>query len=216
MWYNIREVIFMFDYEKLEKELNTVTINLLKSFKSSYEALLSLSKQKLLTKMIEEENVVAFEDNKNTTVQVIIPSSIPKKHLKDDNYKNSLEINFILIELLKKFITFSLPEKDCLILGNSELNKQLRDDLQTGFVYYIANEFCMKNNLNCPECENTFSLEFINFLKENIQGFSRLKEKVFSLEYSFFCEKFYEQTGEDILDLYEIFVNNNLIANKGR
>lgn len=193
----------MCDYKDLENNLNKSAVHLLSMIKQDYGASLSSSKRRLLEEMIQTKNVILDMDLQENKILIYPDQEIPFGEYCLRN-KNDFEINFLLEKLFAIFITLSFSEEEH--LTDSSIQKQIQSFLQAGFIQYFTLEFCRKNGLLTPTIKNSLALEFIAFLENAFPGFSSLKTNVFSVEYLFFSEKFYEQTGEDIFDVYIAFM----------
>lgn len=201
----------MIDYEKLLKELNEYATYILSSLKTKYSHFLSTKREKLLIEMMKDENFVVIDGLSGDNKVHINPSHVIFKTGDYNLIKEYIKENVLIGEILKFFITFYLSEEDTINLDQANLHQKCRIALRDGFISFISQEFCTSNRLVVPEMRRSINLDFIHALEDTfgIGGFGSLKSLAFSKEYLFFCEKFYEQTGENILDFYQEFLEAN-------
>ena len=201
----------MIDYEKLLIELNAYASYILSSLKTRYGHFLSSKKEKLLMEMMNDENFVVIDGLSGDNKVHIYPSHIVFKTEDYNLIKEYIKEKVLIGEILKFFITFYLSEKETINLDKANLHQKCRIALRDGFISFISQEFCTNNRLVVPKMRRSINLDFINALENTFGagGFGALKSLAFSKEYLFFCEKFYEQTGEDILDFYQEFLEAN-------
>lgn len=196
----------MIDYEKLQRELNDYASYLIESIKRDYGFFFSEKKQELLNQMIKDKHFVVIDSLVGGNVIHINPNH---EIFKTGNYKSIkkyFQDNILVGELLRFFLTFSISEHEYGCLEQANLQQAFRIFLRNGFISFISKEFCVKNRLAIPEERYSDNLEFVEALENKFIGFSALKSLAFSKEYLYFVERFYEQTGEDILDFYQEFL----------
>ncbi len=198
----------MIDYEKLQTELNQQAIYLLNSIKRDYDAYLLGKKQSLINKLLATNNIVVIDSLVKNDKIHLNPNHKIFESNDYDKIKKYFVDNVLLEKILNLLITLHIPEKEFIGLSNPNKNQSCCIDLRKGFISYISEEFTLKNRLVKPEVYNLLPLEFI----KEIQGKyldNSIRRYAFYDSYNYLCEQFYQQTGEDILELYEEFYKNN-------
>lgn len=191
----------MIDYNKLQMELNEYAIFILGEIQREYEMYFSDKNKNQLTKLIQEENVVIISEELDENKICIPPMLKPTDYNKIKNYC----CYYLIKELLKKFINISISQK-------SSSSESLEEDmscsfcLNNGFIDYLLHDFMEKLGLKMAIIEPKQDLDFILFLQNNYSNFSALKRYMFSGDYFLFAEKFFEQTGDDLIDVYQNYL----------
>lgn len=201
----------MNNYDKLQNNLNQHALYLLMSIKRDYgQFLVGTSKEKLMNKLIQSGNLVVIDSLAGDNKIHINPHHILFQKKDYQKIKTYFETNFILEELLHFFITLSISDSELKEFEEINREQEFRLFLRKGFIEYISKEFCGKNRLTCPNFSDEVPLDFINYLEDTYDGFFSIKNRAFSTEYLDFTEKFYEQTGDNILEVYNEFMNNKM------
>lgn len=196
----------MIDYEKLTNELNQFAMYILNSLKTKYGHFFSNKKEELLLQMIQDDHLVVIDSLAGDNKIHISPNH---RIFQTEDYeiiKRYFEENVLVSEILHHFITLSLNEAEMVHLPQANLHQKCRHFLRNALITYISQEFCFGNRLVPPEARYGEYMEFIEVLEEFSVNLGSLKSWAFSESYLFFCEKFYEQTGEDILVFYQNFL----------
>lgn len=200
----------MIDYEKLLNELNQFAMYILNSLKTKYGHFFSDKKEHLLFQMVQDENLVVIDSLAGDNKIHINPNH---KIFQTENYdviKKYFEENVLVNEILRSFITLPFSESETVNLPQANLHQKFRLFLRNALINYISQELCFSNRLVPPEARYSDYMEFINALDEASINFGSLKCWAFSDSYLFFCEKFFEQTGEDILEFYQNFLDKKV------
>lgn len=197
----------MIDYEKLINELNQFAMYVLNSLKTRYGHFFNDEQEKMLLQMSQDEHLVVIDSLAGDNKIHINPSH---RIFQTEDYeiiKRYFEENVLVNEILRNFITLSLNESEMVHLPQANLHQKFRLFLRNALITYISQEFCFGNRLVPPEARYSDYMEFIAALEADVSvNLGSLKYWAFSSNYLFFCEKFYEQTGEDILNFYQKFL----------
>lgn len=192
----------MFDFERLQKDLNDFAIYLLNSIKRDYGLFFSPKKEAKLNEMIKDENLVVIDTLVGGNKIHINPNHEIFKVEDYNQVREYFKNNFLIGDLLRFFLTFSISEKEFASLEQANSEQSFSLFLKNGFVSYISKEFCLKNRLLVPEERYQDNMEFVEELEKKFPSFASLKSLAFSKEYLGFSENFYELTGENLLDFY--------------
>lgn len=184
--------MFMFDYEKLYKEMYQYTLMILQLFNKQYGSYFSLKMQNKMFNLLKGDNV--------SSLFIEEFHSICSKHfsfLKDEKIEIQSKLGK---DLILYFVDLSIQRKD-----NLE-NQTISDVLRKGFSSWIAFEFSKRNQLHWQISEDKDS--FIHYLKKKFSAFDSLLLSVFANNYLKFAEIFFEQTGEDLEEVYRDYLLN--------
>ena len=193
--------------EQLQKDLNDYATYLAISIKRDYGMFFNQEKIVKINKIINDENLVVFDNLVGKNKIHISPNHEIFKTKDYKTIKEYFENNLLLEEILRFFLTFSISEEEYKSLKNANAEQSLQLFLKNGFVYYIAREFSLRSHLKFID-RYQINVEFVEALLKEFGSLSSLKSMAFSKEYLFFKAKFYEQTGKDLLDFYLDFLES--------
>lgn len=184
--------MFMFDYEKLYKEMYQYTLMILQLFNKQYGFYFSLKMQNKMANLLNGDNV--------SSLYIEEFHSICSRHFsffKDEKREIQSKLGK---DLIQYFIDLSIQRND-----NLE-NQTISDVLKKGFSSWIAFEFSKQNQLHWQIPEDKDS--FIHYLKKKFLAFDSLLLSIFANDYLKFTEIFFEQTGENLEEVYRDYLLN--------
>ncbi len=186
----------MVDVKKLQKELNDYVTNLILAIKKEYKDFLLASHQDMLTKMLATKPLIQVTSLKKENRLMI---KINDEILETSDGKN--------IEALEYDITLFIFSKlvNLTYCGEDDLALFLKDC----FIKYFTEEISWKYFDTVTNENNQYYHDFVKCLAEYHFQLATLEGLAFQMDYEHFKEKFYEQTGEDIGEIYEDYANSN-------
>lgn len=191
----------MIDYERLEKELHEFTLYLINCINRDYGYYFLEKKRSLVKKLLTSDKLVVI-DNLISQNQIHINPNHKIFSVNDyDQIKMYCIDNILLNEILNMLITLHISERDFQEIDNPNYNQSCCLFLKKGLIDFISEEVSKKNRLATPKILNEQSLRFMKILKENYLGDS-IRTFAFYDSYCYFCQKFFEQTGEEIIYLF--------------
>ncbi len=197
----------MFNYDKLLKELNLYVPYILQCFKREYGTYLSDAKNLKLNSLIDSnEQLVVIDGEKGNDKVHINPINEMFTNKKYDYIKGYHLINIVIPTILKMFITTSISKSEFEELENPLLQQEFSNYLRNGFGSFILVDFlekCRLDNKKIPKEINQDSLDFVYKLEEFLPEGRHFMNLIFYYNYVSCMEKVYDETGFDLLDIYE-------------
>ena len=197
----------MFNYDKLLIELNEYVPYILQCFKRRYGTYLSDAKMLRLNLLIDsKEDLVVIDGEEDRNKIHINPINEMFINRKYDYIKEYHLINVVIPTILKMFITTSISKSEFQAIKEPSLQQEFSFYLNNGFSSFILEDFlqeCRLDNKKIPKKINKDSLEFVLKIEKLFSEKRDFMNLIFYYDYITCMEKVYEQTGIDLLEVYE-------------
>lgn len=193
----------MVDYDRLQKDLNQYALYLLNSIKRDYGAFLSERNQQRINTMLQDDKLVEIAVLVGEDKVHVNPNHEIFKANDYNVIKNYFMNNCLVGELFRQFIPLAITDDDYISLEEPHETQSCCISLRKGFISDLSREFTKRNRLTVPEEYNEKNLEFVVSLQEAYPSFTSYKSYIFGDRYLPFANEFFEQTGENLLDIYK-------------
>ena len=175
----------MVDYEKKYKALKKLANEIIMGVELHYGNYLTPVEKKI-RKIEVEEKVQNFIERKISEWANV---GIEEK-------ERNIKI-ILLTMVIEIYLQIAKKEK-------GKMEEACKNCLTKGFILFLKGELS-SNNLGKMTEEERLDVAFIFYLQDHFMGFESLKRAAFVHDYSFWRSIFFEQTGEEIDDIYEEF-----------
>lgn len=174
----------MVDYEKKYKSLKKLANEIITGVELNYGNYLSPDEKKIRRTEVEEK------------VQYFIERKISEWVNGTEEKERNVKI-ILLTMVIELYLQIAKKEQ-------SKTDETCKNCLTKGFILLLQGELS-SNNLGKMTEEERLAVAFIFYLQEHFIGFESLKRAAFMHDYSFWQSIFFEQTGEEIDDVYKEF-----------